>query len=291
MDLASGLLTAVVIAGFRHGFDLDHIAAITDITSSQVRRSRALYLATIYAGGHALVLVALGLLAIFAGLRIPPGLDSLMGRAIGLTLVALGAYVVYSLIRFRRTFRVRSRWMIVLAGIRRTLLWLRRTKLQAVEIEHAHEHALAGHHPRAGGESPGPASGGVAVKTTTHTHVHTHVVSAPSDPFVEYGVATSLGVGAIHGVGAETPTQVLLLTTAAGVAGGGTGLVVLLAFVLGLFLGNLVLALATSSGYAHGRKLPGFYTALAGVTAGVSLYVGTLYMLGRSDLIPSFLGG
>jgi high-affinity nickel permease len=42
-----GLLIASFWFGFRHGIDWDHIAAITDITSSQEDRRRAIVFGTL----------------------------------------------------------------------------------------------------------------------------------------------------------------------------------------------------------------------------------------------------
>ena len=290
--LRLGVVAAVFFAGLRHGFDLDHIAAITDITSSQTDRRRALRLATLYAAGHALVLVALGALAVLAGHRIPASVDSVMSRVIGITLVLLSFYVVYSLIRFRADFRLHGRWMIVLAGVRRTLVWLRRRGSEQVEIEHEHPHHEVGHHQKETALAvTADAEGSVAVRTRTHVHPHKHQATMPADPFKEYGPATSLGVGMIHGVGAETPSQILLFTTAAGLAGSIGGMFVLAAFVIGLFIGNTILAVVSTMGFVGGRRLPRLYMVLAGITALVSMYVGTLYAIDRPDLLVGFLGG
>ena len=286
------MLIAVFFAGLRHGFDLDHIAAITDITSSQLDRRRAYVLGTTYAVGHAFVLLVLGGIAVLAGRRIPPSLDELMGRIIGATLIVLGLYVVYSLIRFGRDVQLRSRWMLILSGLKRTVAWLRRTPVREVEIEHDHEHPSDGHHhrhePRAAVAADHP---GGSVRTQTHVHTHRHVVRAPTDPFTEYGIATCFGLGMIHGVGAETPSQVVLFTTAAGVTGALGGLAILVAFVIGLLLGNTILVVASSAGFSSGQRLPVIYLVLASVTAIVSIAVGLLYVFNRADLLPGFLGG
>jgi high-affinity nickel-transport protein len=113
----------------------------------------------------------------------------------------------------------------------------------------------------------------------------------PSDPFTEYGVWTSFGVGMIHGIGAETPTQVLLFATAAGVAGGVAGVILLTVFVVGLLMANTAVAIAASRGFSAGQRLPVVFVALAGLTAVASLTLGTLYVLGRGDLIPALFGG
>ena len=299
------MLIAVFFAGLRHGFDLDHIAAITDITSSQMERRRAIVLGTVYAIGHAVVLVVLGGLAVLAGQRIPESLDEVMGRVIGATLIALGIYVVYSLARFGRDAQLRSRWMLVLAGLKRTVAWLRRAPVREVEIEHAHEHPVEGHHhgydelhppaapsaaPLPPARSAAPSTAG-AVTTATHAHPHRHIVRAPADPFTEYGIGTCLGIGMIHGVGAETPSQVVLFTTAAGVTGALGGVAVLAAFVIGLFLGNTILVVASSAGFSQGQRLPAIYLVLAAATAVVSIGVGLLYVMNRPDLLPAILGG
>ena len=290
-----GVVIAVALAGLRHGFDIDHIAAITDITSAGTSRKRSFYLATMYATGHAFVLLPLGVAAVVWGRSIPAGLDSFMGRATGATLVALGLYVVYSLVRFRKDFKIQSRWMLVLAGVRRTLGWIQRKNLEAVVIEHAHEHAAEGHHhdghPDELRIGPAVPERGLAVATRTHAHTHRHVVTAPADPFTEYGTRTTFLVGMVHGVGAETPSQIILMTTAAGIAGIGGGLVVLAAFVAGLFAGNTVLALCATFGLARSPRMSATYLVLALATSVLSIGVGSAYLLGRAELLPVFLGG
>ena len=88
-----GVLGAAFLFGFRHGIDWDHIAAITDITSSQDERSASMLFGTIYALGHALVVFLIGSLAILIGARLPEGVDPIMERIVGLTLVILGVFV------------------------------------------------------------------------------------------------------------------------------------------------------------------------------------------------------
>ena len=113
-----GVLGAAFLFGFRHGIDWDHIAAITDITSSQEERSASMLFGTIYALGHALVVFLIGSLAILIGARLPEGVDPIMERIVGLTLVILGVFVFVSLIKHGREFRMRSRWMLIFSGTR-----------------------------------------------------------------------------------------------------------------------------------------------------------------------------
>ena len=291
--LALGLVATVFVAGLRHGFDIDHIAAISDITSSQFERKRALVLATIYAFGHLLVVFALGIAAVLAGEALSGALDSFAGRVVGVTLLLLGCYVVYSLFRFRHDFRIKSRWALAVSGVRRVVNWMRSEA--PVVIEHEHDHHAGGHHHHPAPGAPvrdlAPEGPAVATATKTHRHMHRHVVPMPSDPFTDYGGRTAFLVGMVHGVGAETSTQLLLFTSAAGLAGSWGGIALVLAFCLGLLVGNSILTLVTTAGFAAGRRVPRLHLILGALTAAISLYVGAAYTLGRPELLPSVLGG
>lgn len=89
----------------------------------------------------------------------------------------------------------------------------------------------------------------------------------------------------LHGVGAETPTQVLLFLTAAGIGSKALGMLVLVVFLAGLITANTGIAVASAWGFGSGRKLPGLYVGLAVMTATFSLALGTAYILGRGDSI------
>lgn len=279
--LTLGLLTTAFLFGFRHGFDWDHIAAITDITASQDDPRRSFLLACLYAVGHAAVVFVLGIIAIALGDFVPPSLDEVMGRIVGITLIVLGIYVFYSLARHGRDFRMRSRWMLVLAGIR-SLLWrLRGSRVEPVVIEHEHEHVAGpGHEHDHRDERPG------AITTITHSHAHRHVATVPSDPFATYGTASTIGIGMIHGIGAETPTQVLVFVAAAGAAGIGTGIAILLAFLGGLFFSNAIVAVASASGFLRAGKSFPAYATVAVITGSLSLALGLLLLIARDDLLP-----
>src|ERR1700736_1387944 len=97
-----GLTLTAFGFGCRHGIDWDHIAALTDITSSQTDRRRSMWFATLYALGHGMVVFALGFCAIVLAQRLPSGVDIVMERFVGATLVILALYVFYGLARHRR---------------------------------------------------------------------------------------------------------------------------------------------------------------------------------------------
>lgn len=288
--LKAGVLGTALTYGFRHGFDWDHIAAITDITSSQDDSRRAMFLATLYAVGHAVVVFVLGVLAIIAGDLLPAGIDEVMGRVVGATLIALAVYVFYSLLRHGRDFRIRSRWMLVLEGARRLIRRLRARDKQPITIEHAHEHVVGyhDHHHPAEEAEVGHDRTRIAV---THSHTHRHVGIAPDDPFMSYGVATATGIGMIHGVGAETPTQVLLLLAAASVGGGAAGIAVLAAFLLGLFASNSLVAAASAYGYINATKSFVVYATVAVLTGLFSLALGLVLLLSKDAVLPTLFAG
>jgi hypothetical protein len=295
--LQVGLMATALGLGFRHGIDWDHIAAITDLTGSQESGRRSMVLATFYALGHAAVVFALGVLAIALSARLPDWIDDTMARVVGATLLALGVYVVVSLARDGRDFRMRSRWMLVFGFVRRLATRRRRSPASAaVVITHDHDHH---HDDRHAHDHPYPhpiaqdvaAHGEVAVVTTTaHRHVHHHVGSLPADPFVSYAPPTAIAVGALHGIGAETPTQILLFLAAARAGGTAIGIALLLCFVVGLLASNTVVALTATFGFLRASRNFALYAAVSVLTAGFSLVVGALLLTGHAPLLPALTG-
>jgi high-affinity nickel-transport protein len=277
----AGLLATAYWFGFRHGIDWDHIAALTDITGTQRTPRRSMGLATAYALGHAAVVFVLGLLAIVLSDQLPESVDVAMGRVVGVTLIVLGVYVVVSLVRNGRDFRMRSRWMLVFDGLRR----LRSRRNEPLVIEHEHEHAIdeAHDHTHAQVHAGGRDSG-------THRHAHRHVAPMPDDPFPTYGRRAAFGIGMLHGVGAETPTQLVIFVAAAGVGGTAAGIAMLTAFVVGLLTSNTLIALAGTYGFLSATKSWPLYVAISVVTAVASLFVGTMFLLGTNGVLPAFLG-
>jgi high-affinity nickel-transport protein len=297
-----GVLVTGLALGIRHGIDWDHIAAITDITSTTAaagvaeaaheeqhravsghhhghggsveryahyagpgaaalapalrggpsgtarfgrEQIEAIQLGTLYALGHGVVVIALGIAALSFGAILPEWLDPIMGRVVGLTLVALGVWVLYSVYRYARggeSFRLRSRWMLVFDGLR--YAWRR-------------------------------------FGARLHGHEHVEPLEMSS-----YGPKTAFGVGMIHGIGAETGTQVLLIAAVGGAASAGLGIPMLLAFVLGLLISNLAIVVLTSVGFVASQTKERIYVVV-GLIAGVfSLVLGTIYLLAMDAIVP-----
>ncbi len=290
-DGSVALLAGMVALGFRHGFDWDHIAAITDITSTTtashadvdvparapieprghgehltahahshvdasaghvLRESRyaheqrhALGLATLYALGHASMVVLLGIAAIAFAAILPDWVDPILERVVGATLVLLGAWVLYSVVQVMRgkdEFRLRSRWMLVFDLAR-------------------------------------SASG--ALQARVHGHEH-----RPTAHAMQYGPRTAYAVGIIHGIGAETGSQALLLAGVAGATGTGAGVVILIAFTVGLLLSNTLVAFVTATGFIGAQRMRQIYLALGGIVGVASLYIGLLFIAGQGTALP-----
>ena len=297
----SVLLTGLTL-GIRHGIDWDHIAAITDITSTTAAASAAedahvrqheaisgphhghggavelrahdtgpgaatlapalpgtargsrfgreqldaIWLGTLYAVGHGLVVIALGVAALSFGTLLPEWLDPIMGRIVGLTLLGLGLWVLYSVYRYARggeSFRLRSRWMLVFDGARYG--WRR---LQA----------------------------------RLHGHEHVEPLEMSS-----YGARTALGVGMIHGIGAETGSQVLLIAAVGGAASAGLGIPMLLAFVLGLLISNLAIVVVSSIGFVASQTRERAYVVVGAIAGVFSLVLGIVFVAGLDVALPS----
>jgi ABC-type nickel/cobalt efflux system permease component RcnA len=292
-----GLVATSFGFGFRHGIDWDHIAALTDITSAQESSRRSMVLATMYALGHAAVVFALGVGAIVLADQLPAGVDDVMERVVGVTLVLLALYVFVALARHGRSFRMRSRWMLIIAGARRGSRWLRaRRSPEVIVIEHEHEHAadeahLDAHHLAAHAGADDDDHHPETASSATHRHAHRHVAAVPEDPFMTYGRGTAFGVGMIHGIGAETPTQVLIFLAAAQAGGKTAGVVLLLCFVAGLLTSNSVVALAATFGYRRIEANFTVYAAVSLVTAFFSLTIGALFLLGQGGVLPAIFSG
>ncbi len=245
--MSSLLLGSILLLGIRHGIDWDHLAAITDIVSSTKDRKKALVNGLFYALGHAVVVVIFGILAIVLGVKLPGWVNQIMEPLVGITLIVLGVWLIFSIFAHREKFRIKSRWMVMLKS-------------------------------------------GFALYNFLHTkitgHSHKHIKYPDS-----FGIKSSYIVGSIHGIGAETPTQILLFIAASGVGGSIKGVMLLIVFVLGLLVSNSLIVILSLFGYIKAKKNSTFYLIFGFLTAIVSLFLGILFLFGKSSYLPALLGG
>lgn len=101
----------------------------------------------------------------------------------------------------------------------------------------------------------------------------------------------AFAIGVLHGTGAETPTQVVLFASAAAAGSSGGALAVLLAFVLGLVVSDLGVALVWLSGRLGSARVPHGQLALGLLTGLASIGVGSAFILEKSAVLPALLGG
>jgi len=203
-------------------------------------------LGIMYALGHSTMVTALGLLAILASGFLPGWIDPIMERVVGITLIFLAAYLSYSLYRFFRRgeeFRIRSRWMLLFAGIHNGFNWLR----ARIRGEHRHEHVQASQ---------------------------------------QYGVKTAYGVGLIHGIGAETGTQVLIIATAVGAGSKVMSVATLLTFVVGLIISNSILTITTTTGFVSAGRKQAIYVGVGLLAAVFSLAIGLVFLFRAGGVLP-----
>lgn len=234
------------ILGFRHAFDYDHIAAISDITSVQKKVAAAMRLGLLYALGHAFMIALLGAAVIFFQLSLPHRLDSWAERLVGLTLIILAIYVMGTLLWGDPQAAPPSRAALMIRGYRRLRnSWGSR--------------AYAG-------------------------------ANLPGDQDLNYTGPIAFGVGVIHGLGAETPSQLALFLLAANLGGVGKGFAGLAMFLIGLLVMNTIMT-ASASGLFHvGAFRPKMMRILMGLTAAYSFVVGCIFLLGSSGHLPGIAG-
>jgi len=273
--ITAGLVVAALLLGLRHGIDWDHIVAITDIAATQETKRRGLFLGTLYVLGHAAVIIALGVGAIALGSTVPEWLDAAMGKVVGVTLILLGVAVAITLVQEGGEFRARSRWIILFETSRRMFAGFRTT--------HSHHHAAVAevHH----GDNDPAQGGGSRMAAPRHAHEHTHESDGA------YSTSSSVGIGVLHGIGAETPTQVVVFLAAASAGGLAAGLIVLFAFVAGLVVANSAITIASAFGLAAAAKRRRVQVTMGAATAVMSIVVGALFLFGIDGVLPAFFAG
>ena len=240
-------LLSCFLLGFRHGFDYDHLAAITDITSLQKSWCEGMGLGLLYALGHAAIVAVLGTGVLLLHLRMPPALDLIGERLVGATLLLLAGYILASFFRVTNGHApaARSRVAMLISSIR-YLRWRLMSLLGRQRLK--------------------------------------------PDPFrFRYDRRSVFGIGVIHGLGAETPSQLLLFLLAAKLGGAGEGMIGLFLFLCGTLLMNTLMTASASGVFLGTQRGPRLLAGLNLVTAACSVIVGSTFLFGWSDHLPSLV--
>jgi hypothetical protein len=238
--LQLALLSAAIL-GFHHGFDYDHIAAITDITSVQKGRWQGMRLGLWYALGHAATVALLGSAVIVFQLSLPRGLDRIAERLVGVTLLILGIYVLGSL--FQGKSAPQSRFHLMAKALR----W---------------------------------------VHWKLKSYWHDHDIPAPADKTWNYTPKSVLMIGVVHGLGAETPSQLMIFLLAANLGGVSKGFLGLAMFIAGLLVMNTIMTALAVGLFGASSRMPRFKFIVTALTAIYSLAVGAFFLFGSSSLLP-----
>jgi hypothetical protein len=255
-NLRLALLSAAVL-GFRHGLDYDHIAAITDISSVQAKARDAMRFGLLYVAGHATTVAVLGALAVAFRLSLPAASDRWAERLVGITLLTLGIYVLGTFFR-PSFFPSTSRSTTHSHGPRTRITLL--------------------------------VNGMLWVYWRLSRIFGGTRVEAPQVFKDGYGTSSTFLVGVIHGLGAETPTQLMLFLMAANLGGTAAGLFGLLMFIVGLVAMNTLMCASAAGLFTSTLARPNALRALTLVTSAYSIVVGTIFLLGAADKLPSLTG-
>ncbi len=200
----------------------------------------------VYVLGHASTVAALGGAVILFQRSLPPRIDTLAERAVGLTLVLLGVYVLGTLLRNGAAFVPRSRASLLLDGFQ-WLSWQVRRVF-----------------------NPG--------------------ANKPGNARENYNRKSVFLIGVIHGLGAETPSQLLLFLLAANLGGLTRGFLGLAMFLAGLLLMNTLTTASAAGVFGASAAKPRLMRFVVALTASYSLIVGAIFLFGAAGRLPS-LGG
>jgi high-affinity nickel permease len=117
------------------------------------------------------------------------------------------------------------------------------------------------------------------------------IMGQPLEPAqrLQYGPKTAFGIGIIHGIGAETGSQALLLATVAGATTKLTASLLLFSFTIGLLLSNLIVAAFSLTSFVSASSRKNIYF-LVGILAGIfSLVIGICFVIGQGTMLPTLL--
>lgn len=243
-------LLSCALLGLRHGFDYDHLAAITDITSVQRTWREGMKLGLLYALGHAFTVALLGGSVIFLHLQLPARMDAVGERLVGATLIVLALYVMVAFLRKgsgagHRHAVPQSKIALLITGGRYTMWRLR--------------------------------------------NVFRPETARP-DPFsFHYDRGSVFVVGIIHGLGAETPSQLMLFLLAANLGGTSRGFLGLLCFIAGLLAMNTLMTASASGLFVSSNNRPRIQAIVTSLTAAYSFVIGAIFLFGVSDKLPPLL--
>jgi hypothetical protein len=296
-----GVLGGALALGLRHGIDWDHIAAITDITSTTTSTSEphedwlmdepgvlltdesdhlAAQLARRrpVAGGSAT--------AVFPVAATTPArsISAVQRRAVYLaSLYAIGhgtVVTVLGLLALLASEFLPSWIDPVMERVVGVTLVLLAAYLFFSLFQYFRGHGEFRLRSRWMLIFSGVRNGWAWLRARAHRREHVHVRGVE-----QYGARTAYSIGLIHGLGAETGTQVLIIATAVGAGTKAMGVAALMAFVAGVLISNSFVTVATTFGFVSAQRRQLVYVLAGLLAATFSLVVGLIFLV-HAGMLP-----
>jgi len=248
VNLVSLLLLGFVL-GMRHATDADHVIAIATIVSRQRNVRGSAMIGVAWGIGHTLTILAVGSAIILFGVVIPPRIGLAMEFAVGVMLVALGAFALTGL-----------------GGVLRAALMpiVARILPRRADRSHAHAHGDYVHRHRHahGGEGHGHSEDQVALA----------LLDARFRGVRLYQWLRPLVVGVVHGLAGSAAVALVVLSA---VRDPVWAVAYVLLFGVGTIGGMMLITVALSAPFAFtSSRLPRLNWQLRAVSGLVSFVFG-----------------
>jgi len=262
-NAAIGLFVTTLLLGMRHGIDWDHLAAITDIAGSAAAQEMPLVLATSTAA-----------IAVPASSQVQQGmkLSAAYAGGHGFMVILLGLLAI--------TIRAIlpdwiDPWMSSVVGLTLILLGL----------------ALLASIWRDGKQYKLRSRWMVVIHAVRYARNWLQAKLTRSPMIIpkqnnRYNLLGAFCIGLLHGIGAETGTQVTLLISVAGINSLGLSLILLLTFSGGMLFSSMLVGLLISSGFVNLQNNRLLYLTLGLSASLFSLVIGVVFLLQRDNILP-----
>jgi hypothetical protein len=111
-------------------------------------------------------------------------------------------------------------------------------------------------------------------------------MTSDHDENLNYTGPLAFGVGVIHGLGAETPSQLALFLLAANLGGIAKGIGGMAVFLAGLLVMNTLTTASACGLFRSAAPHPRAMRVFVGLTAVYSFVIGCVFLLGSSGRLP-----
>jgi ABC-type nickel/cobalt efflux system permease component RcnA len=220
------------LLGMRHATDPDHVIAVSTIVSRQPKLSRAALIGAFWGLGHTLTIFVVGTAIILFNVTIPTRLGLSMELSVGVMLVLLGLFNVFSFFRALPTVT---------------------TANGHTESVHFHDHSHGDYiHRHAHSHDPEAHSQGSGLQGSgshgSHSHRSDQTPLAILDRLLGssgwYQHLRPLAIGVVHGLAGSAAVALLVLAT---IRNTTSAIAYLLIFGVGTIAGMMVITMSLAS--------------------------------------------